>query len=105
MFVVTTKPPLNFNLGLHSNSTHTHLRLSVPSYNSSNNNNSNYSSDNMDLIPKLGKLFFVSQQQNKTVEVIGSDNNVVKDGFDAVSAETKVQPDHLVIMVNGIIGM
>ena len=61
----------------------------------------------MDLIPKLGKLFFVSQQQNKTVEVIGSDNNVnnvVKDGFDAVSGETKVQPDHLVIMVNGIIG-
>lgn len=99
MFVVTTKPPLTFNLGLHS--THTHLRLSVPY----NHNNNNYSSDNMDLIPKLGKLFFVSQQQNKTVEVIGSDNNnVVKDGFDAVSGETKVQPDHLVIMVNGIIG-
>ncbi|KAL7586809.1 hypothetical protein Lser_V15G38095 [Lactuca serriola] len=101
MFVIPTKPqflPLNcncFNPGFQS----PHLKLlSVPTT----------SCPEMDLIPKLGKLFFVSQQikSNQAVEVIESDNNAVscKDGFDAVSSGTKVQPDHLVIMVNGIIG-
>ncbi|KAL4588460.1 hypothetical protein LXL04_001351 [Taraxacum kok-saghyz] len=62
----------------------------------------------MYLIPKLGKMFFVSQHSkpNQAVEVIDTDNNVVrcKDGLDAVSLGTKLQPDHLVIMGNGIIG-
>lgn len=99
MFAVATKPqifPINFtcfNLGFQSGLARV---FSVPA------------NSDMDLIPKLGKLFFVSQQNktNQAVEVIESDNNVAscKDGFDAVSAGNKVQPDHLVIMVNGIIG-
>ncbi|KAI3513943.1 hypothetical protein L1887_12186 [Cichorium endivia] len=99
MFAIPTKPqffPLNcncFNPGFQSG----HPRLS-----------SAPGTLEMDLIPKLGKWFFVSQQSktNQAVEVIESDNNVVscKDGFDAVSSGPKVHPDHLVIMVNGIIG-
>ncbi|XP_076931400.1 lipid droplet phospholipase 1-like [Bidens hawaiensis] len=90
MFAVAKNPyalPFNFtcfNLGSFQPG---HPRVSVPE---------------MDLIPKLGKLFFVSQQNNKTnqaVELTDSD-----DGFDVVSAGNQGQPDHLVIMVNGIIG-
>ncbi|KAI3801659.1 hypothetical protein L1987_29769 [Smallanthus sonchifolius] len=98
MFAVARKPhvsPLNFtcfNLGFQQGQP----RISVPT------------SSEMDLIPKLGKLFFVSQQNktNQAVEVTDSDDNAIsrKDGFDIVSAGTKIQPDHLVIMVNGIIG-
>ncbi|KAK1420901.1 hypothetical protein QVD17_22864 [Tagetes erecta] len=66
----------------------------------------------MDLIPKLGKLFFVTPQNktNQPLEIIDPDDNnnnnltTRKDGFDVVSADNKLQPDHLVIMVNGIIG-
>lgn len=59
----------------------------------------------MDLIPKLGKLFFVTPH-NKNNQIINPDDNNInaKDGFDVVSSTTKLQPDHLVIMVNGIIG-
>ncbi|KAI3811396.1 hypothetical protein L1987_21117 [Smallanthus sonchifolius] len=98
MFAVARKPhvsPLNFtcfNLGFQPGQP----RISVPT------------SSEMELIPKLGKLFFVSQQNktNQAVEVFDSDDNAIsrKDGFDVVSAETKIKPDHLVIMVNGIIG-
>ncbi|KAL4571299.1 hypothetical protein LXL04_018057 [Taraxacum kok-saghyz] len=99
MFAIPTKPQFHplicncFNPGFQSG----HPRiLSVPG------------GSEMDLIPKLGKLFFVSQQSkpNQAVEVIETDNNAVscKVGFDAVSSGTKSQPDHLVIMVNGIIG-
>lgn len=85
-------PPLNlgcFNLG---GAGFQPRLLSVPTTSSSSS-----STSEMDLIPRLGKLFFISQQ-NKAVE---SDN---KDGFDVVSPEPKPKPDHLVIMVNGIIG-
>ncbi|KAJ9548406.1 hypothetical protein OSB04_020949 [Centaurea solstitialis] len=103
-----TKPqtfPINFtcfNLGFHSALPRV---LSLPPSTTTTTNS------DMDLIPKIGKLFFVSQQNktNQPVEMIESDNNngvCCKDGFDAVSAAgtTKAQPDHLVIMVNGIIG-
>ncbi|KAJ0788488.1 putative alpha/Beta hydrolase, lipase [Helianthus annuus] len=99
MFAVARNPhvsPLNFtcfNLGFQP----AHPRISL---------------SEMDLIPKLGKLFFVSHQNktNQPLEVVDSDdnnnNNSVncKDGFDVVSEDKRLHPDHLVIMVNGIIG-
>ncbi|KAI7733667.1 hypothetical protein M8C21_008182, partial [Ambrosia artemisiifolia] len=103
MFAVTRKPPhvlpLNFscfNLGFQSG----HPRISVPP------------TSEMDFIPKLGKLFFVTNHNNKTNQAVDSDDNnnnngvSCKDGFDVVAVDNnnKVQPDHLVIMVNGIIG-
>nr|XP_043620933.1 uncharacterized protein LOC122592706 [Erigeron canadensis] len=76
-----------------------------------NNNNNNINkgfgfNSGMDLIPKLNKWFFLSQQQNNNNnnKVIDSDILVNNNGFDAVSAANKTQADHLVIMVNGIIG-
>ncbi|XP_071725328.1 putative lipase YDR444W [Rutidosis leptorrhynchoides] len=97
MFAVTTKPqflPLNltsFNPGFQFGQPKFLLSASVPS------------SSEMDLIPKLGKLFFISQH-NKTNQIIDSDNINNNDDDDVVSDSNKVQPDHLVIMVNGIIG-
>ncbi|KAL8191497.1 hypothetical protein R6Q57_028228 [Mikania cordata] len=98
MFAVATKPhvlPLNFNcfnLGFQPGHPRTYVPVNLE----------------MELIPKLGSLFFLNQQNktNQPAEVIDSDGNAVncKDGFDVASAGAKVQPDHLVIMVNGIIG-
>ncbi|KAI3496164.1 hypothetical protein L1887_38517 [Cichorium endivia] len=62
----------------------------------------------MEFIRKLGRrcCFVQSRKTNRKVEVIESENNVVtgEDVFEAVSGGAMVPPDHLVIMVNGIIG-
>ncbi|KAI3754614.1 hypothetical protein L1987_54401 [Smallanthus sonchifolius] len=62
----------------------------------------------MELVRKLGSKCCVvqSKKTNQKLEVIESDDNVVsgEDLFDPESAGVEVPPDHLVIMVNGIIG-
>lgn len=62
----------------------------------------------MEFVRKLGRKFCVveSKKKNQKLKVIEYDNDLVnaEDVFDYVSAESKIPPDHLVIMVNGIIG-
>ncbi|KAJ9550745.1 hypothetical protein OSB04_014790 [Centaurea solstitialis] len=63
----------------------------------------------MELVRKLGGSCCVvqSKKKNQKVKVIESGNSVDSGGedvFDAGSAGGNVPPDHLVIMVNGIIG-
>ncbi|KAM0014188.1 putative alpha/Beta hydrolase, lipase [Helianthus debilis subsp. tardiflorus] len=62
----------------------------------------------MEFVRKLGRKCCVVQSVNKNrkLEVIEAGDNVVsgEDIFYQVSAGAKVPPDHLLIMVNGIIG-
>ncbi|KAA8535490.1 hypothetical protein F0562_030493 [Nyssa sinensis] len=59
--------------------------------------------DKMRLIDKLSKGCFTDwPKKGQKVEVDSANGG--EDVFDAVSVEAKVGPDHLVIMVNGIIG-
>ncbi|KAD4179929.1 hypothetical protein R6Q59_023307 [Mikania micrantha] len=101
MFLLTSKPlflPLNFELSSLGFRSRLPRLLPVPG------------TSQMELLRKLGIKCCVSQSKNKKknqkLEVIDSDSNAVsgEDVFDAVSAGAKVPPDHLVIMVNGIIG-
>ncbi|KAL4564263.1 hypothetical protein LXL04_028321 [Taraxacum kok-saghyz] len=68
----------------------------------------NFGGEEMEFVRKLGgKCCFVQfKKKNHKVEVIESDNNGVssENVINAVSAGAMVPPDHLVIMVNGIIG-
>ncbi|XP_059637137.1 uncharacterized protein LOC132279227 [Cornus florida] len=56
-------------------------------------------SNEMELIRKLSRGCFMVRSM-KGVESVNHD----EDGFDVASAESKVRPEHLIIMVNGIIG-
>ncbi|KAL6555826.1 hypothetical protein OROHE_007100 [Orobanche hederae] len=58
----------------------------------------------MDFIRKFSKGCFKGLISNKERNVEIEPASGGEDIFDAAAAETRVQPDHLVIMVNGIIG-
>ncbi|CAH1429182.1 unnamed protein product [Lactuca virosa] len=102
MFGVASKPrfsPLNFDLFTLG------FRSGSPRFLSLRGDSGG---EEMEFVRKLGGrcCFVQSRKKNHKVEVIESDNNVAsgEDVFDAVSAGAMVPPDHLVIMVNGIIG-
>ncbi|CAI9293647.1 unnamed protein product [Lactuca saligna] len=102
MFGVASKPrfsPLNFDLFTLG------FRFGSPRFLSLRGDSGG---EEMEFVRKLGGrcCFVQSRKKNHKVEVIESDNNVVsgEDISDAVSAGAMVPPDHLVIMVNGIIG-
>ncbi|XP_011069882.1 uncharacterized protein LOC105155665 isoform X1 [Sesamum indicum] len=58
----------------------------------------------MEFIRKLSRGCFRGRSSKKERKVEVESTNGGEDVFDAAAAEAKVQPDHLVIMVNGIIG-
>ncbi|CAK9143670.1 unnamed protein product [Ilex paraguariensis] len=61
--------------------------------------------DKMELFRKLSRgCFKFKQRPKKDREVEVESVSGGEDIFNAASAEAKVQPEHLVIMVNGIIG-
>lgn len=104
MFVVTSEPlfsPLNFHLFTLK------FRSGLPGL-LAVRCKSGSGVGEMELVRKLGRSCCIvpSRKKNQKVQVIESGNNVDsgEDVFDAVSAGAKVPPDHLVIMVNGIIG-
>ncbi|KAF5813228.1 putative alpha/Beta hydrolase [Helianthus annuus] len=96
MFLATSKPPF-FPLIFYSSA------LGFPSLPGGSSGGVR-----MELVRKLGRKCCVVQSvdKNRKLEVIEAGDNVVsgEDVFDQVSAGAKVPPDHLLIMVNGIIG-
>lgn len=62
-----------------------------------------YESGGMELLKKLSRGCFPDRTKKGQKVEVESDNGG-EDFFDAATAESKVQPQHLVIMVNGLAG-
>lgn len=95
----SAKAVLSFNLGIRSTKPRKKggsFRLILADYESG-------TSGGMELLRKLTRGCFPdSPKKGQKVEV--ESDNGGEDFFDAATAESKVQPQHLVIMVNGLAG-